>query len=85
LRVDEYEVASSVRWTCLDGVTQWADNTFRFELEDLNGGTRLRFRQDYATELSDDEYGRYNYNWGYYLESLRAYLETGTGKPFTAA
>ena len=35
------------------------------------GRTRLRFTQDYAVELSDDDYGIYNFNWGYYLESLR--------------
>ena len=36
-------------------------------------------------ELSDDAYGTYNFNWGYYLESLRLLGETGTGKPFQAA
>ena len=50
----------------------WDDNTFRFQLAPLDDGrTRLRFWQDYATELSDDDYGIYNFNWGYYLESLR--------------
>ena len=29
-------------------------------------------------------YGIYNFNWGCYLESLRLYCETGTGKPFQA-
>jgi hypothetical protein len=44
--------------------------------------TTLRFWQHYATELSDDAYGTYNYNWGYYLESLRLLCESGTGHPF---
>ena len=35
-----------------------------------DAATRLRFRQDYATELSDDYYGSYNFNCGYYLGSL---------------
>jgi hypothetical protein len=42
----------------------------------------VRFWQRYATELDDDAYGVYNYNWGYYLESLRLLCETGTGKSF---
>lgn len=47
-----------------------------------NGRTRLRFRQEYAQELADDDYGIYNYNWGYYPDSLRLLVETGKGKPF---
>jgi len=37
-----------------------------------------------AVELADDYYGVYNFNWGYYLESLRLLCVTGTGKPFQA-
>jgi hypothetical protein len=49
-----------------------------------DGRTRLRLRQDYAQELSDDTYGIYNYNWGYYLEGLRFLTEHGPGhgKPY---
>jgi hypothetical protein len=46
--------------------------------------TRLRFTQDYAVELSDDDYGTYNFTWGYYLESLRLLITTGVGKPYPA-
>jgi quinol monooxygenase YgiN len=42
----------------------------------------LRFWQDCAVELDDDSYGSYNFNWGYYLESLRLFCTTGIGKPF---
>ncbi len=47
-----------------------------------DGRCRLRFWQEYAVELADDYYGVYNFNWGYYLQSLRLYATTGTGKPF---
>ena len=67
------------------GHEPWKDNTFRFELFRLDDGrTRLRFWQHYAVELEDDYYGIYNFNWGYYLESLRLLCTTGTGKPFPA-
>jgi len=70
-------------WKCVAGHENWADSTFRFQLEPLpENRTRLRFWQYYAVELADDYYGTYNFNWGYYLESLVKFCETGTGVPF---
>ncbi len=73
-----------VVWRCVAGHDPWQDSTFRFLLAERDGATRLRFWQEYAVELADDYYGVYNFNWGYYLESLRLYATTGTGKPFVA-
>jgi uncharacterized protein (DUF1330 family)/uncharacterized protein YndB with AHSA1/START domain len=82
MRVVEFEEPDRIVWKCVGGVQQWADNTFHFDLIDNHAdATRLRFRQNYATELSDDEYGVYNFNWGYFLESLRQCSETGSGTP----
>ena len=50
----------------------------------LESGSRLVFRQGYGTQIDEESYGVYNFNWGYYLESLRSYCESGTGKPFQA-
>ena len=44
---------------------------------------RRMFSQDYARELSDEVYGIYNFNWGYYLNSLKLLCEKGSGVPFT--
>jgi uncharacterized protein YndB with AHSA1/START domain len=74
----------SLEWRCVSSHENWTGNTFRFEPEPEGGSTRVRFWQHYARELADDDYGIYNYNWGYYLESLRLYCETGTGMPFDA-
>ena len=71
-----------VAWQCVGGHDAWMDNTFHFAIEPRGDGAILFFRQDYARELDDEEYGRYNYNWGYYLNSLQLFCETGTGKPF---
>jgi uncharacterized protein YndB with AHSA1/START domain len=77
------EPGTELEWRCVGGHDPWTNNTFRFQLAPLDGGrTRLRFWQDYAVELGDDAYGIYNFNWGYYLESLRLLCTTGTGKPF---
>ena len=72
-----------LQWRCIAGHGNWQDNTFTFELAGLpDGRTRLRFTQGYAVELSDDDYGICNFNGGYYLESLRLMLTTGTGRPY---
>jgi uncharacterized protein YndB with AHSA1/START domain len=77
------EDGRKVEWRCVGGHEPWDNGLFRFELVELDDGrTRLRFWQDYAVELSDDAYGVYNFNWGYYLESLRLLCTTGEGKPF---
>jgi len=77
------EAGVELRWRCVGGHDPWNDNTFRFVLSPLDDGrTRLRFWQDYAVELSDDAYGTYNFNWGYYMNSLLALCTTGTGVPF---
>lgn len=72
-------------WRCVGGHGPWEDNTFRFEIDSGGDGCMLFFTQEYARELSDEEYGRYNFNWGYYLESLRRLVETGRGFPYRAA
>jgi uncharacterized protein YndB with AHSA1/START domain len=77
------EPPTQVVWRCVAGHEPWQDSLFRFQIEDREGGrSRLRFWQEYAVELADDYYGVYNFNWGYYLESLRLLCTTGTGKPF---
>jgi len=94
MQITSLELGARLEWQCTGGVAQWAGDTFRFELDagaaDAGGGgggeplTRVRFWQEYATELSDDDYGTYNFNWGYYLESLRLLCTEGAGKPFDA-
>ncbi len=72
-------------WRCVSGHEPWQDNTFQFRLSPLSDDrTRVRFWQHYALELEDDYYGIYNYNWGYYLESLRLLCTTGTGRPYNS-
>jgi len=72
-----------IEWRCVGGHANWLDNTFSFALEARDGETLLMFRQDYARELSDEVYGTYNFNWGYYLNSLKSLCEKGAGTPYT--
>ena len=74
-----------VRWTCVGGHPNWQDNNFSFTLTERKGETLLQFVQEYAQELSDEVYGTYNFNWGYYLNSLKQLCEKGAGVPFNPA
>jgi uncharacterized protein YndB with AHSA1/START domain len=83
MQITELAPEHRLTWRCVAGHAKWRDNDFVFELGPREGvRTRLRFWQHYATELSDDDYGIYNFNWGYYLESLRLLCTTGTGTPY---
>ncbi len=85
MEITTLDAGRELVWRCTAGHDPWKNSTFRFQLEETEPArTRLRFWQDYAVELPDDAYGIYNFNWGYYLESLRLLAATGTGKPFRA-
>lgn len=84
MKVTQLDPDRAVHWQCVGGHDNWLDNTFSFELNDKGKNTLLLFTQIYARELSDEVYGIYNFNWGYYLDSLKTYCETGSGKPFKA-
>jgi uncharacterized protein YndB with AHSA1/START domain len=86
METEELEALREVVWRCVAGHEPWQDSVFRFQVTATGEGTsRLRFWQEYAVELADDYYGVYNFNWGYYLESLRLLCVTGTGKPYRPA
>ena len=82
MQVTRLEQDQRVEWKCIAGHNNWEDNTFSFVLQNVDGETSLLFTQHYASELSDEVYGSYNFNWGWYLASLKEYCETGKGKPF---
>ena len=82
MQVTRLDQDARVDWKCIGGHDNWADNAFSFRLVEVDGETDLHFVQDYAQELNDEVYGTYNYNWGFYLLSLKKLCETGTGTPF---
>ncbi|MGZ3584184.1 MAG: SRPBCC family protein [Ktedonobacterales bacterium] len=83
LRITELDPHTHLVWEGVGGYQAWGGTTtIRFELEATSGGTLVRFWQRLGPELGDDAVGTANFNWGYYLDSLRLLCETGTGKPF---
>ncbi|NIR48920.1 SRPBCC domain-containing protein [candidate division KSB1 bacterium] len=75
---------AEVEWQCTDSVDEWIGSKFTFKIEERNRNSLLLFTQHYSKPISDEEYGRFNFNWGYYLHSLKEYCETGQGKPYGA-
>jgi len=84
MKITMLEKPKLVVWECVGGHEPWLGNTFYFKIEPRGRRSIVFFRQEYSRELSDEEYGRYNCNWGFYLDSLRLLVETGRGKPFLA-
>ena len=82
MEITRAEQGRHVGWKCVDGHDKWKDNTFDFEIRPNGDEADLMFVQEYARELSDEDYGQYNFNWGYYLGSLKKFCETGEGTPF---
>ena len=73
--------SKKVEWNCLEGDKEWIGTTFLFELEEKDGSTILRFSHNNWQEETDF-FASCNYNWGYYMKSLKQFCETGKGTPF---
>ena len=82
MRVEEREPGTLVAWAPESGADPWMGSTIRFELREKDGKSGILFRHRYAQDLPDEMFGVFNFNWAYYLESLRQLCEKGTGTPF---
>ena len=82
MEIVDLDKEKRVEWKCTGGAEEWLGSLFVFELSDRDGSVLLMFTQTYEQEISDVAYGTYNFNWAYYLQSLKEYCETGKGKPF---
>lgn len=81
MRVIRLRKDSMVEWECIQGDEEWVGTKFVFELEEKGETTVLRFNHcDWR--VATDFFASCNYNWGYYMRSLKSYCETGEGTPF---
>src|SRR5262249_50647841 len=62
MKINQLAANRLVEWSCIAGHDNWKDNSFSFELREVQGETGLMFVQIYAQELSDEVYGTYNFN-----------------------
>lgn len=70
-----------IEWECIVGDKEWIGTSFKFELEEKDDKSILRFTHgDWREET--DFFASCNYHWGYYMSSIAKYNETGKGTPF---
>lgn len=90
MRVDLLEPPELVHWECVAGPDEWVDTKVAFRIEGIDtdddgspdGGTRVRFWHG-EWEYDDGLLPSASFEWAMHLDSLRRFLETGTGSPRT--
>lgn len=78
--IAELHPAEKVRWMLRQGPPPWAGTSITWQLTPVQGGTTLLFTHDGFAQ-ADAGYEQTRANWASYLDSLKAYLETGVGWP----
>lgn len=81
MRVAVLEPGRKVEWECVEGDKEWIGTRIVFDLEKQGDQALLRFRHA-GWRAETDFYASCNYQWGYYMRSLKLYCETGGGTPF---
>jgi uncharacterized protein YndB with AHSA1/START domain len=81
MEITRLEPGRLVEWKCLEGDPEWIGTTLVFDLESADGATRLRFgHNDWRDET--DFFANCNFHWGFYMQSLKEFCETGEGTPY---
>ena len=70
-----------VEWECIEGDKEWIGTKFIFSIEKKADSSVLKFTHGNWKEETDF-YASCNYQWGYYMNSLKQYCEIGIGTPF---
>jgi uncharacterized protein YndB with AHSA1/START domain len=88
LRVQELVPDEKVVWAVEGGPPDWADTTITWSLsagEGMTAGQTMVHLAHRGFAEMDASFANVNYNWGWYLTSLKFYLEKGEGMPHTEA
>lgn len=81
MRVDRLEEGRAVEWSVQEpSPPEWDDTRITFELTPSEEGTKMMFGHR-GWDSVDGSFASINYNWSYYLTSLKQYVETGEGFP----
>lgn len=83
MKVAELDAPDRVAWQVLDPAPpEWEGTTITFDISEAeDGGSSLLFGHR-GWKSTAGSYPSINYNWAYYLTSLKDYLEKGEGFPF---
>ena len=81
IRILDLQPNKRVEWLVEKGDKQWIGTRIVFRLMPMEGGTILRFSHLNWLEITDF-FASCNYQWAYYLRSLKLLCETGEGTPY---
>jgi uncharacterized protein YndB with AHSA1/START domain len=80
-KITELKPNHSVRWYCTESDPEWVGTEVSLTLEEENGKTKVTLVHSGWKEVT--EFYRWcNYNWSFFLYSLKEYCENGKGIPF---
>ena len=81
MKVVELDEPGVVRWQVEDPAPpEWAGTQVTWNISPSDDGAQLLFGHR-GWDSTEGSFAAINYNWGYYLTSLKQYLETGEGFP----
>lgn len=81
MHVERLEPGQAVEWAVAEPAPpEWDGTRVTWELAPSEQGTSLRFGHR-GWQSVEGSFASINYNWAYYLTSLKQYLETGEGFP----
>jgi uncharacterized protein YndB with AHSA1/START domain len=84
LRITELVPDQKVVWAVEGGPPDWANTTITWTISTHEGQTMLHLaHRGFAS--TEGNFAGVNYNWGWYMTSLKFYLEKGEGMPHTDA
>jgi uncharacterized protein YndB with AHSA1/START domain len=84
LRVKELDPDKKVVWAVESGPPDWANTDITWTISKHDGQTLLHLaHRGFAS--TGGNFAAVNYNWGWYVTSLKFYLEKGQGMPHTDA
>jgi uncharacterized protein YndB with AHSA1/START domain len=78
--VAELDAGEKVSWISRQGPPEWAGTSVTWHLTPVPDGTKVVFTHAGFAQM-DLAYEQTRGNWEYFLDSLKAYLETGQGTP----
>lgn len=79
-RIEEQQANAAVRWQCIaHDFPSWVGTTLSWQIKEGGGTTLLSFEHGGWKEAPPEPVIQ---GWKYFLSSLKAYVETGTGQPW---
>lgn len=70
-----------ILWECVDSDQEWIGTLLSFDIEQRPRHTAVTLKHANWRELTEF-YRSCNYNWAWFLYSLKLYCETGQGVPY---